>query len=321
MDYAEVTKDLTVGGTTTTKDLHVTNNASVDGTLDVGGAANFQDSVTIAKDLSAGGNASIAGSVTAASYKVGNKTYIDDNGIHANNQKITNVAPGELSADSLDAVNGAQLYETNQRVASMDSRINEVGANAAAMANLHPLEFDADSKLNVAAAVGNYKNKTATALGLFYRPNEDVMFNVSGTVGSSDNMVGGGVAIRIGHGGNKARNKQMAENAAYVKGLESRVDKLQQQMDALLSVLNPNLSKDFPDVPENHWAYEAVSRLAGNGIIQGYEDGKYHGERTMTRYEMAEIIYKALSKGAEAEAELVEEFRPELQAMAAQNKA
>ena len=101
------------------------------------------------------------------------------------------------------------------------------------MANLHPLEFDADSKLNVAAAVGNYKNKTATALGLFYRPNEDVMFNVSGTVGSSDNMVGGGVAIRIGHGGNKARNKQMAENAAYVKGLESRVDKLQQQMDAL----------------------------------------------------------------------------------------
>ena len=321
MDYAEVTKDLTVGGTTTTKDLHVTNNASVDGTLDVGGAANFRDSVTIAKDLSAGGNASIAGSVTAASYKVGNKTYIDDNGIHANNQKITNVAPGELSADSLDAVNGAQLYETNQRVASMDSRINEVGANAAAMANLHPLEFDADSKLNVAAAVGNYKNKTATALGLFYRPNEDVMFNVSGTVGSSDNMVGGGVAIRIGHGGNKARNKQMAENAAYVKGLESRVDKLQQQMDALLSVLNPNLSKDFPDVPENHWAYEAVSRLAGNGIIQGYEDGKYYGERTMTRYEMAEIIYKALSKGAEAEAELVEEFRPELQAMAAQNKA
>ena len=321
MHYAEVTKDLTVGGTTTTKDLHVTNNASVDGTLDVGGAANFQDSVTIAKDLSAGGNASIAGSMTAASYKVGNKTYIDDNGIHANNQKITNVAPGELSADSLDAVNGAQLYETNQRVASMDSRINEVGANAAAMANLHPLEFDADSKLNVAAAVGNYKNKTATALGLFYRPNEDVMFNVSGTVGSSDNMVGGGVAIRIGHGGNKARNKQMAENAAYVKGLESRVDKLQQQMDALLSVLNPNLSKDFPDVPENHWAYEAVSRLAGNGIIQGYEDGKYHGERTMTRYEMAKIIYKALSKGAEAEAELVEEFRPELQAMAAQNKA
>ena len=321
MDYAEVMKDLTVGGTTTTKDLHVTNKATIDGTLDVTGAANFQDTVTVAKDLSVGGNASVSGSMTASSYKVGDKTYIDDNGINANNQKITNVAAGELSANSLDAVNGSQLYETNRRVSKMDSRINEVGANAAAMANLHPLEFDADSKFNVAAAVGNYKNETATALGLFYRPNEDVMVNLSGTVGSDDNMIGGGVAVRIGRGGNKARNKQMAESAKYVKNLESQVNTLQHQMDALLSVLNPNLSKEFPDVPENHWAYEAVSRLAGNGIIQGYEDGKYHGERTMTRYEMAEIIYKALQKGAKAEAKLVEEFKPELKAMAAQNKA
>ena len=321
MDYAEVMKDLTVGGTTTTKDLHVTNNATIDGTLDVAGAANFQDTVNVAKDLSVGGNASVSGSMTASSYKVGDKTYIDDNGINANNQKITNVAAGELSANSLDAVNGSQLYETNRRVSKMDSRINEVGANAAAMANLHPLEFDADSKFNVAAAVGNYKNETATALGLFYRPNEDVMVNLSGTVGSDDNMIGGGVAVRIGRGGNKARNKQMAESAKYVKNLESQVNTLQHQMDALLSVLNPNLSKEFPDVPENHWAYEAVSRLAGNGIIQGYEDGKYHGERTMTRYEMAEIIYKALQKGAKAEAKLVEEFKPELKAMAAQNKA
>lgn len=321
MDYAEVMKDFTVGGTTTTKDLHVTNNATIDGTLDVAGAANFQDSVTVAKDLSVGGNASVSGSMTASSYKVGDKTYIDDNGINANNQKITNVAAGELSANSLDAVNGSQLYETNRRVSKMDSRINEVGANAAAMANLHPLEFDADSKFNVAAAVGNYKNETATALGLFYRPNEDVMVNLSGTVGSDDNMIGGGVSVRIGRGGNKARNKQMAESAQYVKNLESQVNTLQNQMDALLSVLNPNMSKEFPDVPANHWAYEAVSRLAGNGIIQGYEDGKYHGERTMTRYEMAEIIYKALQKGAKAEAKLVEEFKPELKAMAAQNKA
>ena len=92
-------------------------------------------------------------------------------------------------------------------------------------------------------------------------------------------------------------------------------------MDALLSVINPNMSKDFPDVPDNHWAYEAVSRLAGNDIIQGYEDGKYHGERTMTRYEMAVIIYKALQKGAKAEAKLVEEFKPELKAIAAHEKA
>lgn len=103
--------------------------------------------------------------------------------------------------------------------------------------------------------------------------------------------------------------------------MQKQIDSLTSRLDALLSVINPNMSKDFPDVPENHWAYEAVSRLAGNGVIQGYEDGKYHGDRTMTRYEMAEIIYNALSKGAKAEKKLVEEFKPELQAMAAQKKA
>lgn len=312
---ATVKENLTVEGTTTTKTLKVTDNATVGGTLDVAKKATFGDSVDIAKDLN------VTGDVTAKSYKVGNNTYIDANGINANNQKITNVAPGELSENSTDAVNGSQLFATNRRIDQFDSRINEVGANAAAMANLHPMEFDADSKLNVAVGVGNYRNKTATAMGLFYRPNEDVMFNVSSTIGSSDNMIGGGVSFRLGSGGNKLKNKAFADAAEQNKQLKSQVDTLQAQMDALLSVINPNMSKDFPDVPENHWAYEAVSRLAGNDIIQGYEDGKYHGERTMTRYEMAVIIYKALQKGTKAEAKLVEEFKPELKAIAAHEKA
>ncbi len=318
---AAVKKDLTVEGTTTTKDLKVTDNATIGGTLDVTGKATFNDSVDVAKDLSVGGNATIAGDVTANSYKVGGKTYIDANGINANNQVISNVADGTIAAGSTDAVNGGQLFETNHRIDQFDSRINEVGANAAAMANLHPMEFDADSKLNVAVGVGNYRNKTATAMGLFYRPNEDVMFNVSSTIGSSDNMIGGGVSFRLGSGGNKLKNRALSDAAEQNKQLKSQVDTLQSQMDALLSVINPNMSKDFPDVPDNHWAYEAVSRLAGNDIIQGYEDGKYHGERTMTRYEMAAIIYKALQKGAKAEAKLVEEFKPELKAMAAHEKA
>ena len=312
---AIVTKDLTVNGTTNLK------NTKVNGTLDVTQKATFGDSVSIAKDLSVGGNATITGDVTANSYKVGNNTYIDANGINANNQKVTNVADGAIAAGSTDAVNGGQLFETNRRIDQFDSRINEVGANAAAMANLHPMEFDADSKLNVAVGVGNYRNKTATAMGLFYRPNEDVMFNVSSTIGSNDNMVGGGISFRLGSGGNKEKTKALAQAAEQNKQLKSQVDTLQAQMDALLSVINPNMSKDFPDVPNNHWAYEAVSRLAGNDIIQGYEDGKYHGERTMTRYEMAVIIYKALQKGAKAEAKLVEEFKPELKAIAAHEKA
>lgn len=318
---ATVKKDFTVDGTTTTKDLSVTNNATIGGTLDVTGKATFKDSVDVAKDLNVGGNATITGDVTANSYKVGGKTYIDANGINANNQVISNVADGTIAEGSMDAVNGGQLFETNRRIDQFDSRINEVGANAAAMANLHPMEFDADSKLNVAVGVGNYRNKTATAMGLFYRPNEDVMFNVSSTIGSSDNMIGGGVSFRLGSGGNKLKNKAFADAAEQNKQLKSQVDTLQAQMDALLSVINPNMSKDFPDVPDNHWAYEAVSRLAGNDIIQGYEDGKYHGERTMTRYEMAVIIYKALQKGAKAEAKLVEEFKPELKAIAAHEKA
>lgn len=322
MDYAEVMKDLTVGGTTTTKDLHVTNNATIDGTLDVTGAANFQDTVTVAKDLS------VSGSVTASSYKVGDKTYISESGINANKQKVVNVAAGDLSANSTDAVNGAQLYQTNERVTGvenkvnkLDSRVDKVGANAAALANLHPLEFDADSKWNIAAAVGGYKGETATAIGAFYRPNENVMVNVSSSFGTGENMYGGGISLRIGQGGNKARRNATNGLTEREKAMQKQIDSLTSRLDALLSVINPNMSKDFPDVPENHWAYDAVSRLAGNGVIQGYEDGKYHGDRTMTRYEMAEIIYNALSKGAKAEKKLVEEFKPELQAMAAQKKA
>lgn len=326
---ATVQKDLTVNGTTTTDTLHVTSTSTFDG------KATFKDIVTMEKDLSVGGNATVAGSMTASSYKVGDKTYIDSNGINANDQKVVNVAPGRIAVDSKDAINGSQLYQTNERVTSvenrvgtvenrvdkLDSRVDKVGANAAALANLHPLEFDADSKWNIAAAVGGYKGETATAIGAFYRPNENVMVNVSSSFGTGENMYGGGISLRIGQGGNKARRNATNGLTEREKAMQKQIDSLTSRLDALLSVINPNMSKDFPDVPENHWAYEAVSRLAGNGVIQGYEDGKYHGDRTMTRYEMAEIIYNALSKGAKAEKKLVEEFKPELQAMAAQKKA
>ena len=277
------------------------------------------------------------GNVSAVSYTVKDTNIkIDNTGINAGSTKVTGLAPADIShAGSTDAVSGGQLYETNTRVSGLetrmgtvetrvdklDNKIDKVGANAAAMANLHPLEFDEDSKWNVAAAVGSSGSETASAVGVFYRPNENVMVNASAAMGTGENMFGGGVSLRLGHGGNKAKEAQMKAAAAENKELRAKVDDLTARMDALLSVLNPNMSKDFPDVPENHWAYEAVSRLAGNGIVEGYEDGKYHGERQMTRYEMAEIIYNALSKGAKAEKKLVEEFRPELQAMAAQKKA
>ena len=302
---ATVKKDLTVEGNTNLK------NTKVDGTLDVTQKATFGDSVSIAKDLSVDGNATIKGDVTAKSYKVGDKTYISATGINANDQKITNVADGSISEGSKDAVNGGQLYGVKR---DLEHQVDKVGANAAAMANLRPMEFDPSSKWNIAAAIGNYGSETAAALGAFYRPNDNVMVNLSTAFGTGENMVGGGVSVRLGKGGNKLSREE-------TNALKAQVADLTARMDALLSVLNPNMSKDFPDVPENHWAYEAVSRLAGNDIVQGYPDGEFHGERTMTRYEMAEIIYNALSRGAEAEKELVEEFKPELQAMAASEKA
>lgn len=341
MDYADVMKDLGVRGNAAVDGNTTLGKEGAETTLTVNSTSTFnkdvtmKENATVAKDLSVGGNASVSGSVTASSYKVGDKTYISESGINANDQKVVNVAPGRIAADSKDAVNGSQLYQTNERVTSvenrvgtvenrvdkLDSRVDKVGANAAALANLHPLEFDADSKWNIAAAVGGYKGETATAIGAFYRPNENVMVNVSSSFGTGENMYGGGISLRIGQGGNKARRNATNGLTEREKAMQKQIDSLTSRLDALLSVINPNMSKDFPDVPENHWAYEAVSRLAGNGVIQGYEDGKYHGDRTMTRYEMAEIIYNALSKGAKAEKKLVEEFKPELQAMAAQKKA
>ena len=305
MDYAEVMKDLGVHGSAT-----VDNDLTVKGITNTK-TLNVTEDAKVGRDLAVGGNATIAGDVTARSYKVDGKTYIDANGIHANNQKITDVADGSISEGSKDAVNGGQLYGVKR---DLEHQVDKVGANAAAMANLRPMEFDPSSKWNIAAAIGNYGSETAAALGAFYRPNDNVMVNLSTAFGTGENMVGGGVSVRLGKGGNKLSRE---ENNA----LKDQVNDLTARMDALLSVLNPNMSKDFPDVPENHWAYEAVSRLAGNDIVQGYPDGEFHGERTMTRYEMAEIIYNALSRGAEAERELVEEFKPELQAMAASEKA
>lgn len=343
MDYADVMKDLGVyGNATVAKDMTVKGNtilgeAGKDTTLTVNSKATFKENATFEKGaevkngltVSSGGlnvtgestfndkvtmknGLDVTGGVASDSFTVkGTDIKIDSSGINAGGTVISNVADGSISEGSKDAVNGGQLYQVKN---DLEGKVNKVGANAAAMANLHPMEFDPDSKWNIAAAMGNYGSETATAIGAFYRPNEDVMVNFSTAFGTGENMVGGGVSVRLGKGSNKLSREE--SNA-----LKAQVNDLTARMDALLSVLNPNMSKDFPDVPENHWAYEAVSRLAGNDIVQGYPDGEFHGDRTMTRYEMAEIIYNALSRGAEAERELVEEFKPELQAMAASEKA
>ncbi|WP_370847050.1 ESPR-type extended signal peptide-containing protein [Dialister invisus] len=276
--------------------------------------------VRMAKDLKG------LNSVTTNTLTVGD-VKIDNSGINAGNKKITNVAAGDISANSTDAVNGGQLWKTNQTINNIGGVVNElgdrmdrVGAGAAALAALHPLDFDPDDKWDVAAGYGNYKDAHAVAVGAFYRPNEDTMFSVGGSFGGGENMVNAGVSVKLGQGNHVSTSKvAMAKEIVDLrdenKDLKKRLDTMEQKMNSILGILDMGKKKDFPDVPENHWAYEYVSTLAGNGILEGYPDGMFSGERSMTRYEFAAMFYRALKNGAPVDDNMdraMNEFEPEL---------
>ena len=276
--------------------------------------------VRMAKDLKG------LNSVTTNTLTVGD-VKIDNSGINAGNKKITNVAAGDISANSTDAVNGGQLWKTNQTINNiggavneLGTRVNRVGAGAAALAALHPLDFDPDDKWDVAAGYGNYKDAHAVAVGAFYRPNEDTMFSVGGSFGGGENMVNAGVSVKLGQGNHVSTSKvAMAKEIVDLrdenKDLKKRLDTMEQKMNSILGILDMGKKKDFPDVPENHWAYEYVATLAGNGILEGYPDGMFSGDRTMTRYEFAAMFYRALKNGAPVDDNMdraMNEFEPEL---------
>lgn len=257
---------------------------------------------------------------------VGGTTYVSKDGLNAGGKKIINVAPGELSKNSTDAVNGSQLYQTNEAlnkiggaINNMDNRINRVGAGAAALAALHPLDFDPDSKWDFAAGYGNYKGANAVAVGAYYRPNEDTMISVGGSMGGGQNMINAGVSLKIGRG-----NHVSTSRVAMAKEIKDLRAELENMKGALMKVsegrpldsLDMDKMQLFPDVPANHWAYDYVATLAGNGVIVGYPDGQFGGDRMMTRYEMAALIYRAMQNGAAADdrmARALKEFEPELE--------
>ena len=259
-------------------------------------------------------------SLTKDGLSIGNKTYVSDKGLNANDQKVTNVAAGDISEKSTDAVNGSQLFATNQQVAQnaqsiskLGNRINKVGAGAAALAALHPLDFDPDDKWDFAAGYGNYNGENAAAIGAYYRPNEDTMFSVGGSFGNGENMVNAGVSLKLGQGNHVSTSK-----VAMAKEIKD----LRKEMEGLKSaLLDANAGKKldtsklqlFPDVPKNHWAYEYVSTLKGNGMLTGYPDGEFKGDRPMTRYEFATMLYKAMLEGATLSDKILKEFAPELE--------
>ena len=257
-------------------------------------------------------------------------------------RQIHNVAAGKISADSTDAVNGSQLYSVandlqtqinnstpgqinnnitnlNNRVGNVEKRVNKVGAGSAALAALHPLDFNPDDKWTIAAGYGHYHNANSAALGAFYRPNEDTMFSVGGTVGTGESQLNAGVSIRLGKRSPESRSRvamgrEIAELNARLQDMENKYNNLLQILTP--HAIDPSKTAEFPDVPRNHWAYQYISQLAGNGILVGYPDGTFKGDVKMTRYEFATMLYRALQNGAPIDDNMkraMNEFGPELQ--------
>ena len=204
--------------------------------------------------------------------------------------------------------------ELDYRVDNLGSRVDKVGAGAAALAALHPMDFDPDDKLTFAAGYGNYKGKNAAAVGAFYRPDEKVMLSVGGTFGNGENMVNAGISFSLDRtarvsNSRTAMAKEIVDLRANVANLTALVGQLTAGMGGTIEM---DRMKLFPDVPENHWAYEYTGRLAAAGIVEGYPDGMFNGNRMMSRYEFAAMLYRALEKGVKLDHKLVREFEPEM---------
>ena len=251
-------------------------------------------------------------------------------------RQITSVAAG---TNDTDAVNVSQLKRVQDQIinsttnisqntadiknikgdiSKLDKRVNKAVAGSAALAALHPLDFDPDAKWDFAAGYGHYHNGNAAALGAFYRPNEDVQLSVGSTLGNGEIVVNAGLSVKVGAHSNVSRSrlaigKEVLELKKTVALQNAQIQKL---TTLLNGVAGTNMKADrttlFPDVPSNHWAYEAVSDLSRRGLVEGYPDGTFGGDRMLTRYEFAQIIYRALQNSVQVNDQLVTEFSPEM---------
>ena len=273
---------------------------------------------TVNADTFNAGNTTIDnGGLTIKTEDANRSLTIRDGNVSMGGNQIHNVAPG--TADD-DAVNVSQLKKLGGEVSNVSNRVNRVGAGAAALAALHPQDFDPDDKWDFAVGYGNYRGANAAAVGAFYQPNEDTTFSVGGTVGGGENMVNVGVSWKFGQGSHVTNSRvAMAKDMLAMK---QQIAYLTQKLAAYEAAGQPAAkalpasgTMTFPDVPENHWAYQYVKYLTEHGYLQGYPDGEFKGDRALTRYEYAAIIYRALQNGAPSDGNMarsVDEFGPEL---------
>ena len=338
---ASIAKDLTVSGNTNLKDTvidgtlettgnavfdantdvkgnsHIGKNLTVDGTSDLKGNVLMESNARVERNLGIGGNAYIDGDLYVHGYN-----YIDSQGVNANNFRIRNVADGAILPGSKDAINGGQLYNTR---VDLTNKIERVGAGAAALAGLHPGEYDPDNKLDFAAGYGHYKGANAGALGVFYHPNEDTTVSLSGTMGNGDPMLSAGVSFKLGPSGTNtmsrtALTRQIKEDRKIMKAMADEMAAMKARMNQVLNLLDMSKKASFSDVPEGHWAKDAVDTLHGNGSLKGYPDGKFHGDQAMTRYEYAQMLFEAIKKGAHVDQNTLNEYSTELAQIKANQK-
>lgn len=242
--------------------------------------------------------------------KTGTATTIDVSHTNKDGQTEGRVITG-INTDADDPTSAANVGYVNSTANALSNKmdsgftklgkqVKNVGANAAALAALHPQDFDEDYKFSVAAGVGNYKGKNGTAIGAFYRPNQDLMFSVGGTLGD-DAMVNAGISYKFGHSDTSKKVVNTSELDAINKKLDELAEqnaRLRTQNERLLNLIYRIKPKReaFPDVPSNHWAAEAVETLHANDVIKGYPDGEFKGDQKMSRYEYAEMLYNSLPK-------------------------
>lgn len=244
-------------------------------------------------------------------------------------RRIQNVAPGKVSAESTDAINGSQLYSaienvnTNlgDQISNVDSRATKGIAGAAALAALHPLDFDPDDKLQFSAGMGHYRGKTAAAVGLFYRPDEKVMFNIGGTMGNGENLINAGITFSLDRtprvtGSRTALTKEVVALREHVARQDAQIAELTALVRQLAGNAGVNMPAAsslptampalFPDNLDNKWAYDKLEELEQLGYIKGYAG------HTLTRSQFAAALDMAMKRGAKLEERLVKAFEPEL---------
>lgn len=232
--------------------------------------------------------------------------------------RITVLESGVKDLDN--KINSTAGNTLNQSKSYTDSQAAKVGANAAALSALHPLDFNADEKWQFSVGFGNYKGKNATALGAFYQPNENVLLSVGTTLGTGENMVNAGATVRFGSHSSMTTNKQVAV-AKEVQDLKLQLSAISQKYDNLVKNLSAqkagqDVDFEYSDLPKDHWAYDFVKKLSDKGYLNGYPDGTFKGDAKMTRYEFAAALWRAVNNGAIIDVQMakaIKEFEPELE--------